>query len=221
MDDEVQALVAEQVAYYRAHARDYDNDIAGLHPDWSQSIDELPIAGDVLELACGSGRWTRLLAARARSVTAVDAAPEMLALARQRVGDLPVEFIQADVFAWEPPRRYDTVFFAFWLTQVPPARFAAFWSMVRMALAAGGRVCFLDDSSRERAGERFLADQATPAVWRRLRDGSEHRVVKAYYSPAGLAARLAELGWLAEIRETSTPLLVGTACRISDLGRLG
>ena len=122
MDDDVQALVAEQVAYYRAHAPDYDNDIAGLHPGWSQAIDELPITGDVLELACGSGRWTRLLAARARSVTAVDAAPEMLAIARQRVGNLPVEFIEADVFAWEPPRRYDTVLFAFWLTHVPPTR---------------------------------------------------------------------------------------------------
>jgi demethylmenaquinone methyltransferase/2-methoxy-6-polyprenyl-1,4-benzoquinol methylase len=76
-----------------------------------------------------------------------------------------------------------------------------------MALAPGGRVCFLDDSSRERAGERVVADQATPGVWRRLRDGSEHRV-KVYYSPAGLAARLAELGWSVEIRETSP-----VACR--------
>jgi SAM-dependent methyltransferase len=149
-------------------------------------------------------------------VTAVDAAPEMLALARQRVGSLPVEFIQADLFGWEPPRRYDTVFFAFWITHVPLARFAAFWSMVGMALAPGGRVCFLDDSSRERAGERFVPDEATPTVWRRLRDGSEHRVIKVYYSPGELAARLAELGWSAEIQETRTPLLVGTARRISD-----
>jgi hypothetical protein len=57
----------------------------------------------------------------------------------------------------------------------------------------------------------IVPDQATPAVWRRLRYGSEHRVVKVYYSPGELAARLAELGWSAEIRETSTPLLVGTA----------
>jgi SAM-dependent methyltransferase len=218
MDDDVQALVAEQIAYYRARAPDYDNDTAGLHPDWSQAIDELPITGDVLELACGTGRRTSLLAARARSVTAIDAAPEMLALARQRVGNLPVEFIQANVFAWEPPRRYDTVFFAFWLTHVPPARFAAFWSMVAMALAPGGQVCFLDDSSRERASERFVPDQATPTVWRRLRDGSEHRVIKVYYSPAELAARLAKLGWSAAIHETSTLLLVGTARRISDPG---
>jgi SAM-dependent methyltransferase len=213
--DDVQALVVEQIAYYRARAPDYDDVYLGK--EWDRCIQELPIAGDVLELACGSGHWTRLLAARARSVTAVDAAPEMLALARQHARGLPVEFLQADVLAWQPPRRYDTVFFAFWLTHVPPARFAAFWSMVGMSLAPGGRVCFVDDSDRERAGERFVPDQATPTVWRRLGDDSQHRVVKVYYTPAELAARVAELGWSAEIGDTTTPLLVGTAPRTSDL----
>ena len=209
MEDDVEALLAEQLAYYRAHAPDYD--LAYLGNDWDQSIEELPIAGDVLELACGTGHWTPLLAARARSVTALDAAPEALALARRRVQGLAVEFIETDVFAWEPPRRYDTVFFAFWLTHVPPSRFADFWSMVGTAVAPDGRVCFLDDSSQARASERELANQATPTVWRPLRDGGEHRVVKVYYSPGELATRLAELGWSAEVRETSTPLLVGTA----------
>ena len=214
MDDDVQALVAEQVAYYRAHAPDYDE--AYLGKDWDRCIQQLPVAGDVLELACGTGHWTPLLAARARSMTAVDAAPEALALARQRVGDLPVEFVQADVFAWQPSRRYDTVFFAFWLTHVPPARFAAFWSMVDLALAPDGRACFVDDSDRERAGERFVPGQGTPAVWRPLRDGTQHRVVKVYYTPGELVARLAGLGWSADVRETSSPLLVGTAHRRTD-----
>jgi len=33
-------------------------------------------------------------------------------VARQRVRDLPVDFVEADVFGWQPPRRHDTVFFA-------------------------------------------------------------------------------------------------------------
>ena len=209
MDDEVEALLVEQVTYYRAHAPDYDD--AYLGKAWDRCIDELPITGDVLELACGTGHWTPLLARRARSVTAIDAAPEVLTLARHRVGDLSVEFIQADVFGWQPPRRHDTVFFAFWLTHVPPARFAAFWAMVGTALAPGGWVCFVDSSTREREEERILPGQVTPTVWRRLRDGSQHRVVKVYYSPAELAARLAELGWSASIREANVGLLVGTA----------
>ena len=209
MDDQVEALLAEQIAYYRAHAPDYDD--AYLGQPWDRRIDELPITGDVLELACGTGHWTRLLAARARSVTAIDAAPEMLALARQRVRGLPVEFVQADVFGWQPQRRYDTVFFAFWLTHVPPARFAAFWSMVGRALAPGGWACFIDDSSQARAGERVAPGQATPAVWRPLGDGTQHRVVKVYYAPGELAASLAGLGWSADVRETGSGLLVGTA----------
>jgi SAM-dependent methyltransferase len=67
MDDEVEALLAEQFAYYRAHASDYDD--AYLGQPWDRCIDELPITGDVLELACGTGHWTPLLARRARSVT--------------------------------------------------------------------------------------------------------------------------------------------------------
>jgi demethylmenaquinone methyltransferase/2-methoxy-6-polyprenyl-1,4-benzoquinol methylase len=58
---------------------------------------------------------------------------------------------------------------------------------------------------------RRPADQTTPSVWRRLRDGSDHRVVKVYYSPAELTARLAGLGWTASIRQAGVGLLVGTA----------
>jgi len=41
-----------------------------------------------------------------------------------------VRFIQADLFAWRPDRRYDVVFMGFWLSHVPAERFASFWSLV-------------------------------------------------------------------------------------------
>jgi SAM-dependent methyltransferase len=210
MDDDLDALLAEQLAYYRARAPEYDEVYANKRA-WDAFIDELPITGDVLELACGSGWWTPLLARRARSVTAVDAAPEMLARARQRVRGLPVQLLEADLFAWQPPRRYDTAFFAFWLSHIPPARFAAFWSMVGAALVPGGRACFLDESDRARDSERMLGGQPAPSVRRRLRDGRQYLAVKVFYSPAELAARLAELGWTATIREVAVPILAGTA----------
>jgi hypothetical protein len=56
MDDDVQALVVEQLGYYSAWAPDYDDVYLGK--DWDRCIEELPITGDVLELACGSGHWT-------------------------------------------------------------------------------------------------------------------------------------------------------------------
>ena len=82
--DELDELLREQATYYRALADQYDGayemreDLQSL-----EALSEgLPIAGEVLELACGTGQWTRLLAARGHRVTAVDAAPEMLARAR-------------------------------------------------------------------------------------------------------------------------------------------
>jgi demethylmenaquinone methyltransferase/2-methoxy-6-polyprenyl-1,4-benzoquinol methylase len=207
--DEVEAALAEQLTYYRSFARHYD--IAYIGKPWDRCLDELPIVGDVLELACGTGHWTPLLARRASSVTALDAAPETLAIARRRVGDLRVDFVHADVFGWRPPRRYDTVFFGFWLTHVPPARFAAFWTALRAALRPGGRVCFVDSSVHEREGERVVPGQTVPSVWRSLADGSDHRVVKVFYTPAELEARLAGLGWTARVRETDAGPMVGTA----------
>ena len=58
----------------------------------------------------------------ASDVAAVDASPEMLAIAASRVpGGALVRFAEADVFTWEPDCRYDVVFTGFWLSHVPGA----------------------------------------------------------------------------------------------------
>lgn len=81
---DVDELLRDQMAYYRAVAGEYDQAYES-HEDL-RSLDALaqglPIDGEVLELACGTGQWTRFLATRGHRVTAVDAAPEMLAVAR-------------------------------------------------------------------------------------------------------------------------------------------
>jgi demethylmenaquinone methyltransferase/2-methoxy-6-polyprenyl-1,4-benzoquinol methylase len=210
MSHDLDALLAEQIAYYRARAGEYD-EIYAEREMLDTLVGQLPISGDVLELACGTGRWTPVLAGRARSVTAVDAAPEMIAIARDRVRGLPVEFVTADLFGWRPTRRYDTVFFGFWLSHVPPALFEAFWSTVRGALHPAGRVCLLDTSDREREVEEVLPGESAPAARRLLNDGRQYRVVKLFYTPQELTARLAGLGWSADIREADGQFLVGTA----------
>ncbi len=51
---------------------------------------------DVVEIGCGIGRLTRVLAARARSVRAVDVSPRMLALARECVPAANVRWLLGD-----------------------------------------------------------------------------------------------------------------------------
>ncbi|MFF3565258.1 class I SAM-dependent methyltransferase [Streptomyces sp. NPDC002574] len=211
MDDD--ALLKEQIAYYRAHASGYDRPYAEREDlrELLGAVGELPIAGDVLELACGTGQWTGALAARARSVTAVDVAEETLSIARARVASPNVGFVQADLFAWQPPRRYDTVFFAFWLSHVPPSRLPDFWSTVGAALAPHGTAVFIDDGPRAAAREEVLTDQPTPAVLRRVDDGSAYRVVKVFHDADELTGRLTALGWSADVRPVGDSFVVGVA----------
>ncbi|CAM5604984.1 class I SAM-dependent methyltransferase [Streptomyces purpurascens] len=200
MDDD--ALLTEQMAYYRAGAAQYDRPYAEYEAlqELLTVVDDLPITGDVLELACGTGQWTPRLAARAQSVTAVDASPEVLALARARTTSPTVQFLEADLFQWQPPRRYDTVFFAFWLSHVPPTRLPDFWNTVATALAPGGKAIFIDDGPAAAAYEEVLADQPTPTALRRLDDGSQYRIVKVFHDGQTLTDDLTAQGWSVRIR---------------------
>lgn len=124
----------------------------------------------MLELACGRGAWTSQLLRHATDVTAVDASPEMLAIAAIRAGSERVRFIQADLFAWEPDRRYDVVFFGFWLSHVPPARFDPFWAVVADCLKPQGRVFFADDAYR--TPDELVEGPSSPVIRRQLNDGT-------------------------------------------------
>ena len=213
---DVESLLAEQIAYYRARAPEYTETAIPEVPEGLllearnqllARLDEFAASGDVLELACGPGTWTAELLRHARSVTAVDAAPEMLALAAQKVDSEHVRFVQADLFEWEPDRRYDAVFFGFWLSHVPLARFASFWSLVRRALTRHGRVAFADDAFR--TPDELIEGVRSSTIRRRLNDGTEFRAVKVPHTPEGLQQRIARLGWRIEVKRLVDPFFWG------------
>ena len=205
--------LAEQLAYYRAVATEYDDhaiDVPG-QDELLSAIDSFRPTGDVLELACGSGIWTEKLLRSATTVTAVDGAPEMLARARTRVGPSAVRFVEADLFSWKPDRRYDAVFFGFWISHVPEEKFVSFWSVVAEALQPGGRVFFFDDNHRTET--ELVEGVDSPIVERRLNDGTAFRVVKVPYEPSLLEQRLRDLQWNISVTGTSGPFYWGTGVR--------
>ncbi len=204
-------LLREQIEYYRQRAAEYEDwyerrgryDRGEEHrAAWRTELAVLERAllaqapfGSTLELACGTGHWTALLAPHATHVTAVDAAPEALAIAREVVPSGLTDLVVSDVFAWQPHRRYDFIFFGFWLSHVPEARFEPFWRLVEDALAPSGRVCFADSLHTTESSAVDHRPDRSGAVERRLNDGREFRVVKVFYEPAVLERRLHSLGW--------------------------
>jgi SAM-dependent methyltransferase len=203
MGEGSEALLAEQIAYYRAVAPSYESlSLPGCGgPEVAAALDAFKPAGDILELACGPGMWTELLLRGAKSVTAVDAAPEMLARAKARVGEGRVRFAQADLFSWQPDRRYDVVFFGFWLSHVPRDRVEAFWSLVRECLQPRGRVFFVDDAFR--TPDELIEGESSSTIWRRVESGTGYRLVKVPYAPVALERELAALGWRFTVTQTS------------------
>jgi SAM-dependent methyltransferase len=207
--DAVDELLGEQQDYYRARAPEYfkeafeplsSDQAAALRLELNE-VFETYFRGDVLELACGPGTWTRMLAGRARTLTAVDGSPEMLVLAAERAHGEHVHFVEANLFEWRPQRRYDGVFFGFFLSHVPDERFESFWHVVAEALNDGGRVVFIDDALRSE--EELVYGPRSPVVRRTLSDGSRHRVVKMPHTPQGLQRRLAGLGWEFEMHDAA------------------
>lgn len=208
------SAVEEQLAYYRAVADEYEDhaiDAPG-QDELLSAIDSFRPRGDVLELACGSGIWTERLRRSAPSVTAVDGASEMLARARRRLGPrASVRFVEADLFSWHPTRRYDAVFFGFWISHVPEETFELFWDLVDEALEPDGCVFFFDDNHR--TDVEIVEGIHSPMVQRQLNDGTPFRVIKVPYEPAELERRLRALNWDITVTGTSGPFYWGTGGR--------
>jgi SAM-dependent methyltransferase len=207
-------VLADQVAYYRHRAGEYDvtayGDVAAARQRIARLVGQLHPAGRVLEIACGTGLWTEALARVADTVLAIDAAPEALAIARSRVSAANVTFEVADVFGWPADGRSDVIFFAAWLSHVPTSRFEQFWRILRRLLAEDGRVLFLDEHVDERGKEAYLPD-AHEIVERRLRDGRMFRVVKNFVDPPALQDRLRELGWECAVNREGSDWIRGEA----------
>jgi ubiquinone/menaquinone biosynthesis C-methylase UbiE len=152
---------------------------------------ERPASGPILELAAGTGPWTRNLVETAASVTAVDASPEVARLNAERVKSSRVRYVQADLFEWRSDTLYDFVFFGFWLSHVPEHRFVDFCRMVRSALRPDGQAFFIDNLfGQEQTAPNHKEIGRDGVVERKLTDGQTFNIVKIFYEPAALEDRL-------------------------------
>ena len=237
MTDNPLRLLDEQKAYYHARAPEYDEWWlrSGRHdrgPEfrrrWIAETNEVRAAlaafgayGRILEIACGTGWWTQQLAEGAKEVTALDASSEMLERCRARVetaglGAERVRYLLADTWEWTPERRYDEVFFGFWLSHVPGERFDAFWALVDEALAPGGRVFFVDSASEGGSSGASGQSDTQETEQRELSGGRRFEIVKRYYEPRQLRERLAGLGWDFEVRTTAEFFLYAQGSRAAE-----
>ena len=203
-------MSAELEAYYAARAPEYDRVYAKPERQADLRAIERWLPGvfagtSLLEVACGTGYWSRFLAPAAKSIVAFDASSEVLEIARSRVAAPHVSFTTGDAYAPSGERgRFDAAFAGFWLSHVPTERLDEFLHGLHRVLAPGARVVFLDN--------RFVEGSSTPVSRqdhhgntyqsRSLDDGTVHEVLKNFPTEhalreavAGRASRVAYHRW--------------------------
>jgi 2-polyprenyl-3-methyl-5-hydroxy-6-metoxy-1,4-benzoquinol methylase len=220
------SILQEQIQYYRDRATEYDEwffrqgryDRGKAHrQQWLAEIAEVEAAlfaakpsGDVLELACGTGLWTKHLASLANNLTAIDAAPEAIAINQQRVGSAAVHYIVADLFNWEPETQFDFVFFSFWLSHVPEDQFVPFWQKVQKSLKLNGRVFLVDGLLNQASTAQNHAPLHQQGYTeRKLNDGRIYNIVKVFYKQQQLQDLLQTWGWQGQVISTKDFFLYG------------
>jgi ubiquinone/menaquinone biosynthesis C-methylase UbiE len=137
-----------------AHSVQADFDRIALLPGderWSHNthyhrylLRQLPPRIDAaLDIGCGSGAFSRLLAKRAREVTGLDLSTQMVRIASERSRTYPnVRYVVADVMQWPmPPARYDCIASIATLHHLP---LADVLRKAKAALMPGGTLLVLD-----------------------------------------------------------------------------
>jgi len=221
-------VLAEQREYYEQRATEYDDwwfqrgrydRGPAENARWRAEADEvvaaleaLTIDGEVLELAPGTGTWSRLLLPRAGRLTLVDGSPAMLAH-NPVAADARVRAVTADLFEWDTPERFDVVAFGFWLSHVPDDRLDGFLAKVARWLRPGGRLFYVDSAPTTARSSPALVSTDGALHRRRLADGREYTVVKIFRTPAELTAAMRRAGLQVEIRETANYFQYATGTR--------
>jgi demethylmenaquinone methyltransferase/2-methoxy-6-polyprenyl-1,4-benzoquinol methylase len=219
----------ELVPYYEARADEYDDwylrrgryahgpvhDLA-----WQMELDAATtwldgrrLAGEIVELAAGTGWWSPLLATKG-DLHAYDAASAPLDRARDR---LLAHRLRAHLHvrdAWLPPdRAVDALFTGFWLGHVPRPRLAEFLALARSWLKPGGSFAAIDSLPDPASGAVDRLPAPGPDLARRrLADGREFTIPKVHYGVHELATAIRTARFVdVDVRTTGRFFLLASA----------
>jgi SAM-dependent methyltransferase len=155
----------------------------------------------VLEIACGTGYWTEVLAQSAASVLATDGNQKMVELAQSR--GLPsekVRFAPADAFDLQLKEKFSACFAGFWWSHLKRQDQTDFLQKLHMNLGKDILLVLLDSVYVEGSSAPIARTdhEGNTCQIRTLPNGDRHELVKNFPTDSGLRKRLA--AFLKDIR---------------------
>ena len=194
-------MITEQSAQFYAkiasnHDRIYDR------PERQQDLEAMrghvadALRGHtVLELACGTGYWTRLIAEVADKVVATDINPEMIAMAKLRT--MPADKVTLRVAdAYDLPDDigdFTAVFIGFWWSHVGRENQEKFLAQLCAKVGKDMFIVLLDDAYVEGSSETVARTDMEGNTYqiRTAPDGERYEIPKTYPSDSALRKKLA------------------------------
>jgi len=175
--------------YYADRAYEYDKTY--LRPERQKNIKKLhkllkTLLRDhiVLEIACGTGYWTKTIASVSKFITAVDINDEVLQIAKNRgVPSNKVIFIQDDVYALNKIQgNFSAGFAGFWWSHILKSKLKQFIRLFHSKLQPNALVLFIDNRRVMRSStpiSRMDIHGNTYQI-RKLEDGREYEILKNF-----------------------------------------
>lgn len=179
---------ASLIDYYAKRAQEYEriyekperqNDLARL-----KDLFQKTLAGrDVLEIACGTGYWTRIISQTAKSITATDINEEVLQIARLKNYGCKASFQKADAFDLPSSQNNFTAgLAAAWWSHLRKSEIRNFLSQFHRQFSSGSLMVFMDN--------RFVLGSSTAISRaddggntyqvRKLENGNQYEVLKNF-----------------------------------------
>lgn len=144
----------------------------------------------VLELACGTGYWTKYLLGDAKKILATDISPEVLEIASKRYSyHSSIQFLQSD--AYNPPHStplFTGVMANFWFSHIPKRKIELFLKTIHSRMSPNSFILFVDNVYQEKLGGELIRKRGQLDTWkvRRLENGKKYTILKNYYSKTQL-----------------------------------
>ncbi len=193
----------QQKQYYHQRAKEYEQvykkperqeDLKKLHT----YVQEQAVGKKIVEIACGTGYWTKTLAESGKTMHACDYNKAVLEIAKEKkYGTTPVTFQQIDVWKLQPPKTlYDLVFGGFIWSHILKERLPDFIKLLWKQVHKNGSLLMIDN--------RYVEGSSTPIArtdemgntyqMRRLANGDEFEVLKNFPEQKEVYGALKEMG---------------------------
>ena len=177
--------------YYKKRIKEYeeiyyrDDPIRLEEIDYiSNSLKKLMKDRTVLEIASGTGYWTQYISESAFKITATDSINEMLDYAKLKIYSCDIEFKVENAYELSFKNyEFEAGVANFWFSHVPREEINLFIKEFHRVLKRNAIVFLADNIFNETIGGLLIKSNGDSNSYklRKLKDGSEYKIVKNYY----------------------------------------